>query len=248
MSSDGSPDPADRTLRLFVALELPKWARTAVGAWAAAELGAIDSLRPVRVEGLHVTLCFLGSTAVDRARFDQRLLSRGVCRARPVAPVIRRAAGVAATATAGDRCACRRRGSRATGAPATGPGRRAGRRRLVSTGSPAVSGACDGCAGQVRRPAGRAGAGGAGQAAIDDIHRRRRDVVRISHPARWLGLSAASPDRARGVIRSVTTYLIGGEVAYGWTDPPSTRPGHGESVTAAVFRSTAPAPDRSRRW
>ena len=51
-------------MRLFVALELPEWARTAVGAWAAAELGAIDSLRPVRVEGLHVTLCFLGLTAV----------------------------------------------------------------------------------------------------------------------------------------------------------------------------------------
>jgi RNA 2',3'-cyclic 3'-phosphodiesterase len=59
-----SPDPAGGTLRLFVALELPESVRTAVGAWAAAELGAIDSLRPVRVEGLHVTLCFLGSTAV----------------------------------------------------------------------------------------------------------------------------------------------------------------------------------------
>jgi 2'-5' RNA ligase len=50
-------------LRLFVALELPEWARTGVGAWAAAELGAIDALRPVRVEGLHVTLCFLGISA-----------------------------------------------------------------------------------------------------------------------------------------------------------------------------------------
>jgi 2'-5' RNA ligase len=62
--ADGSPDTVDRKLRLFVALELPEWVRTAVGAWAASDLGAIDSLRPVRVEGLHVTLCFLGSTAV----------------------------------------------------------------------------------------------------------------------------------------------------------------------------------------
>ena len=50
-------------MRLFVALELPESVRTATGAWAASELGAIGSLRPVRVDGLHVTLCFLGSTA-----------------------------------------------------------------------------------------------------------------------------------------------------------------------------------------
>ena len=49
---------------MFVALELPERLRTAVGAWAASELGTIDSLRLVRAEGLHVTLCFLGSTAV----------------------------------------------------------------------------------------------------------------------------------------------------------------------------------------
>ena len=48
---------------MFVALELPEPVRTATGAWAAAELGALGSLRPVRVDGLHVTLCFLGSTA-----------------------------------------------------------------------------------------------------------------------------------------------------------------------------------------
>jgi RNA 2',3'-cyclic 3'-phosphodiesterase len=63
MRSDGSPDPADRRLRLFVALELPDAVRTATSAWAAAELDTIGSLRPVRVDGLHVTLCFLGSTA-----------------------------------------------------------------------------------------------------------------------------------------------------------------------------------------
>ena len=63
LRSDGSPDPADRPLRLFVALELPESVRAATAAWAASELGAIGSLRPVRVDGLHVTLCFLGSTA-----------------------------------------------------------------------------------------------------------------------------------------------------------------------------------------
>jgi 2'-5' RNA ligase len=49
--------------RLFVALELPESVRIATGAWAASALGTIGSLRPVRVDGLHVTLCFLGSTA-----------------------------------------------------------------------------------------------------------------------------------------------------------------------------------------
>jgi RNA 2',3'-cyclic 3'-phosphodiesterase len=63
LSSDRSPDPAGHTRRLFVALELPEPVRTATGAWAAAELGAVETLRPVRVDGLHVTLCFLGSTA-----------------------------------------------------------------------------------------------------------------------------------------------------------------------------------------
>jgi 2'-5' RNA ligase len=60
---DESPAPADRRLRLFVALELPESVRVAIGVWAASELGAIGPLRPVRVDGLHVTLCFLGSTA-----------------------------------------------------------------------------------------------------------------------------------------------------------------------------------------
>jgi RNA 2',3'-cyclic 3'-phosphodiesterase len=63
VGSDGPPDSDDRTLRLFVALELPESVRTATAAWAASELGAIGPLRPVRVAGLHVTLCFLGSTA-----------------------------------------------------------------------------------------------------------------------------------------------------------------------------------------
>lgn len=50
-------------MRLFVALELPVAVRTVTGAWAAAQLSAVGSLRIVRVDGLHLTLCFLGSTA-----------------------------------------------------------------------------------------------------------------------------------------------------------------------------------------
>ena len=63
LRSNGSSDSDDRPLRLFVALELPESVRAATAAWAASELGAIGPLRPVRVAGLHVTLCFLGSTA-----------------------------------------------------------------------------------------------------------------------------------------------------------------------------------------
>jgi 2'-5' RNA ligase len=63
VSADGSPDTEDRSLRLFVALELPAPVRAAVGNRTAAELGPIDVLRPVRSAGLHVTLCFLGATA-----------------------------------------------------------------------------------------------------------------------------------------------------------------------------------------
>jgi 2'-5' RNA ligase len=65
LRADGSPDPAGHSRRLFVALELPEPVRTATAAWTAAALGALGSLRPVRVDGLHVTLCFLGSTADD---------------------------------------------------------------------------------------------------------------------------------------------------------------------------------------
>ena len=66
MSADGSPDTGDRSLRLFVALELPAPVRAAVGNRTAAELGPIDVLRSVRREGLHVTLCFLGATAAGQ--------------------------------------------------------------------------------------------------------------------------------------------------------------------------------------
>jgi 2'-5' RNA ligase len=63
VGSDRPSASADRSVRLFVALELPVPVRTVTAAWAAAELSAIGSLRIVRVDGLHLTLCFLGSTA-----------------------------------------------------------------------------------------------------------------------------------------------------------------------------------------
>lgn len=46
--------------RLFVALELPEPVLEALVAWRAPLLRAVDALRPVRPEALHVTLCFLG--------------------------------------------------------------------------------------------------------------------------------------------------------------------------------------------
>jgi 2'-5' RNA ligase len=53
---------SDARARLFVALELPKLVRDALGVWVArlpVKIGR--ALRPVTAEALHVTLCFLGS-------------------------------------------------------------------------------------------------------------------------------------------------------------------------------------------
>jgi 2'-5' RNA ligase len=47
--------------RLFVALELPVEAREELARWQAGVLSLVPGIRPVRVEDLHVTLCFLGS-------------------------------------------------------------------------------------------------------------------------------------------------------------------------------------------
>jgi 2'-5' RNA ligase len=51
--------PADRPLRLFVALDLPEPVRDALAALAAA--ADADVWRPVARDGLHVTLAFLGA-------------------------------------------------------------------------------------------------------------------------------------------------------------------------------------------
>ena len=47
--------------RLFVALELPSSARSALGAWRASAVADVPGLRLLSPEDLHVTLCFLGS-------------------------------------------------------------------------------------------------------------------------------------------------------------------------------------------
>ncbi len=51
----------DERARLFVALELPESARSALVEWRDAPLSRVSGLRPVRTEDLHVTLCFLGT-------------------------------------------------------------------------------------------------------------------------------------------------------------------------------------------
>ena len=55
MGSD-SPERA----RLFVALDLPTRARTALERWRSDALRGLDGLRGVAPEALHATLCFLG--------------------------------------------------------------------------------------------------------------------------------------------------------------------------------------------
>jgi 2'-5' RNA ligase len=52
--------PGRPRTRLFLALELPEPARTALARWRDAALGGHDELRLVRFEYLHVTLVFLG--------------------------------------------------------------------------------------------------------------------------------------------------------------------------------------------
>jgi RNA 2',3'-cyclic 3'-phosphodiesterase len=50
--------------RLFVALDLPDDARSAIAEWRSEALRDIPALRPVPTEHLHATLCFLGSRPV----------------------------------------------------------------------------------------------------------------------------------------------------------------------------------------
>ena len=58
-SDPGSPASSDRALRLFVALELPDAARSALVAYRDAAADP-DIWRPVADEALHLTLAFLG--------------------------------------------------------------------------------------------------------------------------------------------------------------------------------------------
>jgi RNA 2',3'-cyclic 3'-phosphodiesterase len=56
---------SDERARLFVALELPEEIRGALIEWRDGVLAALQGLRPVARESLHVTLCFLGWRAVS---------------------------------------------------------------------------------------------------------------------------------------------------------------------------------------
>jgi RNA 2',3'-cyclic 3'-phosphodiesterase len=51
---------SDERARLFVALELPETARETLVEWRKSILSVNSGLRPVALEALHVTLCFLG--------------------------------------------------------------------------------------------------------------------------------------------------------------------------------------------
>jgi 2'-5' RNA ligase len=52
--------PDEQRARLFVALELPEDVRDALASWRSAAVPAIDGLRAIAADDLHVTLCFLG--------------------------------------------------------------------------------------------------------------------------------------------------------------------------------------------
>jgi 2'-5' RNA ligase len=51
--------------RLFTALELPEVVTAALVQWRSERLTGVSGLRLTRPEGLHVTLCFLGSQPVE---------------------------------------------------------------------------------------------------------------------------------------------------------------------------------------
>lgn len=61
-AGEGTPSGGpDERARLFVALELPDSARSALASWCASALAGVRGLRLIRPEDLHATLCFLGS-------------------------------------------------------------------------------------------------------------------------------------------------------------------------------------------
>jgi len=57
--------PRPERARLFVALDLPRSAREALADWRTAALRAVDGLRVLPPDALHVTLCFLGWRPVN---------------------------------------------------------------------------------------------------------------------------------------------------------------------------------------
>lgn len=87
-SSGGRPE----TVRLFVALELPRPARAALARWAAAAAAAAvtaaaTDVRPLPEDSLHVTLCFLGACEPGEVE--------------PIADAVRAAVAVAGTSPVG---------------------------------------------------------------------------------------------------------------------------------------------------
>jgi RNA 2',3'-cyclic 3'-phosphodiesterase len=55
------PEPPPERVRLFVALELPDEVRGALVGWRSGAVHALDGVRLLPPDRLHVTLCFLGS-------------------------------------------------------------------------------------------------------------------------------------------------------------------------------------------
>jgi len=78
----GASRPA--TARLFVALELPAFAREALAAWGARRAGADPALRALREDALHLTLWFLGS----RPQGEVAAIGAAVARCAGPAPLL----------------------------------------------------------------------------------------------------------------------------------------------------------------
>jgi RNA 2',3'-cyclic 3'-phosphodiesterase len=72
----------DERARLFVALELPASARDILSRWRAAAVRENSALRPVPVEHLHATLCFLGSRPASQ--IEEIAAACGVVAGEPV--------------------------------------------------------------------------------------------------------------------------------------------------------------------
>ena len=79
--------PAETSLRLFVAVELPEDARSALGHACAALVAAVpaNTLRPVRPDGIHITLKFLGPVAEERVPAVRDAIGGAVAGAAPFA-------------------------------------------------------------------------------------------------------------------------------------------------------------------
>jgi RNA 2',3'-cyclic 3'-phosphodiesterase len=99
VSPRSSAAPSGPRARMFVALDLPDEARSALVAWRDELLEGRDDLRPVRAEALHVTLVFLGwqaekeAEAIAAAAFESCSgLPAARLRAEAVKPVPPRAA------------------------------------------------------------------------------------------------------------------------------------------------------------